>query len=117
MLFNINDVEMRHVPHQQEYAEWMAQLSNVDHDAVVSAINAYIDPRDWFVSSFIPGQDWTGTVYAPLYAACRQSKKHSGWFFGLICWQTVIYRTDSWYFDEADSSFDGILGKKYWRKK
>jgi hypothetical protein len=94
-------------------------LSDTDYENVVEAINNFIDkvPLDKpFVSSLIPGNNWAGTAYEPLYIACGQSKEKSGWFFGLIVWQVMINRPEDWMFKIADKEGDEILGTTYWRK-
>ena len=89
MLFSIDGKEITDIPRgrQEQFNAWRNNLPDSDYEAVVEAINEYInavDPDKPFVSSFIPGSNWTDTVYQPLYLACGQSKEQSGWFFGLI---------------------------------
>lgn len=120
MLFSINDKRITDIPRrrQQQFNVWRSNLADSDYDAVVEAINEYVDavPLDKpFVSSFIPGRDWTGTVYEPLYFACGQSEEQSGWFFGLIIWQVMIDHPEEWVFKISDKE-DDVLGTTYWRR-
>lgn len=120
MLFPIRGKQITDIPRRRraDFKAWREILVDSDYDAVVNAINEYVDavPEDKpFVSSFIPGSDWTETVYQPLYIACGQSVEQSGWFFGLIVWQVMIYREEDWMFKPADKE-DDILGTTYWRK-
>jgi hypothetical protein len=117
MLYDLSEKPMTGIPHRDEYDMWMRNLSPVDHAAVVAAVNAHIDPLDWFVSSFVPGKDWTNTVYEPLYHACHQNMVYAGLFFGLIVWQAVIGRDDEWFFKPAERDFEDILGTTYFRKR
>jgi hypothetical protein len=120
MLFSIDDRQITTIPQRRraDFNVWRANLSNSDYEAVVEAINEYVDsvPSDKpFVSSFIPGHAWEGTVYEPLDLACGKSKEQSGWFFGLIVWQVMINRPDEWYFKISDKEED-VLGTTYWRR-
>ena len=120
MLFSIDGKKITEIPRRrrEQYNIWLTNLANSDYQAVREAINAYVDavPQDRsFVSSFIPGRDWTGTVYEPLYIACGRSIEQSGWFFGLIVWQVMIDHEEEWVFKLADKE-DDVLGTTYWRR-
>jgi len=122
MLFPIRGKQITDIPRrrQEQFNVWRSNLSDSDYEAVIEKINEYVDavpPDEPFVSSFIPGSDWTGTVYQPLYIACGQSVEQSGWFFGLIVWQVMIDHEEEWYFKLADKDSDDVLGARYWRKK
>lgn len=120
MLYSIDGKQITEIPRRrrEQYSIWLTNLANSDYQAVREAINAYVDavPQDKpFVSSFIPGRDWTGTVYEPLYFACGQSEEQSGWFFGLIVWQVMINHPEEWVFKISDKE-DDVLGTTYWRR-
>jgi len=122
MLFSIDDKPITDIPlrRQDQFNIWRSNLANADYERVVEAINKYVDavPLDKpFVSSFIPGNSWAGTVYEPLYLACGQSEEQSGWFFGLIVWQVMIDRPEDWMFKVSDKEGDDVLGTTYWRKR
>jgi len=122
MLFSIDEKEITDIPHRRkaDFNRWRKKLADSDYEAVLDAINQYVNnvPLDKpFVSSFLPGKDWTGTVYQPLYIACGQSDEQSGWFFGLIVWQVMIDHDDEWFFKLADNDGDDVLGTTYWRKQ
>lgn len=118
MLFPIRGKQITDIPRrrQADFKAWRDNLVDSDYEAVVEAINGYINGRDCFTSSFIPGSDWTDTVYQPLYLACGQSKEQSGWFFGLIVWQVMIDHEEEWVFKISDKD-DDVLGTTYWRRK
>lgn len=120
MLFTIDGKEITDIPRRRraDFNMWRNNLSDSDYEAVVEAINEYVNavPQDKpFVSSYIPGHDWTDTVYEPLYIACGRSIEQSGWFFGLIVWQVMIDHEEEWVFKLADKE-DDVLGTTYWRR-
>jgi hypothetical protein len=121
MLYSIDsDKPIIDIPkrHKKSFNLWRRNLSNGNYDIVIESIRKYIDavPKDKpFVSSYIPGPDWTNTPYQPLYIACNRNQEHSGWFFGLIVWQVIIDHPDNWLFKPSDKD-DDILGTTYWRK-
>jgi len=120
MLYSIDGREITDIPGRRRanFDTWVGNLAPADYDDVRRAINEYVDgvPTDKpFNSSFVPGNNWTGTPYQPLYNACQRNEEHSGWFFGLILWQVMIDHSDDWFFKPSDKD-DGILGTVYWRR-
>ncbi len=93
-------------------------LSDDDYAKIIDALNKYFDEVEKVgVSSFVPGSDWTGTVYEPIYYACNENVEYSGYFFGLILWKVMIERPDYWGFDSAKGHFINreIRGTIYFR--
>ena len=119
MLYNLDGDEMDGVPSKRQTAfnRWRGRLSDQQYQRIVDAVNSYIDGKDYFISSFIPGQDWVGTVYEPIEAACDHNRESSSYFFGLIVWLTVIERADEWIFKMADKNTEDIMGTTYFKKR
>jgi len=116
MLRDLNDKLMTHIPHRHEYDIWRRNISDGDFEAVVAAIRDWIDDKTVFTSSFIPGKNWMGTVYEPLYHACGRSETNSGFFFGLIVWKIVMEDENrEWRFKPAEKDSGDPLGTTYWR--
>jgi hypothetical protein len=120
MLFSIDGKQITDIPRrrQADFSVWRGNLADSDYEAVLEAIYEYVNavPQDKpFVSSYIPGHDWTDTVYEPLYIASGRSVEQSGWFFGLIVWRAMIDHEEEWAFKLADKE-DDVLGTIYWRR-
>lgn len=82
-------------PYAEEFADLRKNISDEDYEKVVEEINKYIDSNDVITAGWIPGNDWTGTVYEPLYHACGKNKVKSGQFFGQIVFKILMERTDA----------------------
>ena len=120
MLFSIDGTEMQTVParRRKDFDTWKDRLEDDEYKAVQHEINRLIDEgegKDVVVSSFLPGKDWIGTVFEPLYHACKKNVEVSGWFFGLIVWQTMIERDDKWFFMKTEMPDRDILGMTYFK--
>ena len=76
------------LPHARDYARWRKNISDADYDKVVDAINQQVDANDVNTAGWMPGSDWTGTVYEPLYYACGKNEIQSGLFFWPHCFQS-----------------------------
>lgn len=83
-------------------------LSDDEYQAMIDELNRVVqeklDNKDKVVvSSFIPGSDWSNTVWDPIYTkACGFDFDHSAQFFGLLMCQVLIDRDETWYFIKQD---------------
>lgn len=108
MLYSVDSGRyVTRLPHKTEFDRWMKRLSAADYQRIVDAINERIDASDINTAGWMPGHDWTGTVYEPLYDACGKNETQSGMFFGLIVFNTLMRRTDGvWGFGKFEK--DGV---------
>jgi hypothetical protein len=115
MLYSIDTGKyVEKLPHKKEFDRWMKNLSASDYQNVIDALNQKVDLSDINTSSWIPGNDWTGTVYEPLYHACGNNKDASGLFFGLILFDLLMRREDAvWGFGRYEKDGIPIRGTTY----
>jgi hypothetical protein len=108
MLYSIDSGRyVKTLPHKKDFDKWMKQLSSDDYNKIIEALNENINSKEIHTAGWIPGNDWTGTVYQPLYYACGQNKMQSGMFFGLILFDLLMRRTDCvWGFGKFEK--DGV---------
>lgn len=106
MLYSVPDMKrIEGVPHAQDYARWRAQLDGNDPEAfqaIHQELDSRFDSREVDTSSWIPGADWRGTPFQPIYVACHSHEEDAARFFGLIVWQVVMDRRDCWSFGRYD---------------
>ena len=90
-------------------------LSEGEYQAMMDELNRIVqrsldDNNKVVVSSFIPGSDWTGTVWEPIYTkACGFDFDHAAQFFGLLVCQALIDRKETWYFIKQESAAKGMI--------
>lgn len=74
MLINIDTGKLiTRIPHKKSFEAWRKQISNEDYQAVVDELNKRIDENpEVHTAGWIPGHDWTGTVFYPIYLACKK---------------------------------------------
>ena len=95
MLYSIDSGKyVNHMPHKNDFDKWMKNLSSADYVKVIDALNEKIDQCDINTAGWMPGNNWEGTVYEPLYLACGKDKVKSGMFFGLILFDLLMNRDD-----------------------
>lgn len=115
MLYSIDSGKyVDKLPHKKDFDRWMKNLSAEEYSKIEEALNRRIDLNDINTSSWIPGNDWAGTVYQPIYNACGNNKKESGLFFGLILFHLLMNRTDAvWGFGRFEKDSVPIKGTTY----
>lgn len=84
------------IPHEKDFIKWRGNISDKDYDAIVDELNDIFDEKDVHTAGWIPGDDWNGTVYQPIFDACQKNYTHSALFFGLIVYKTFMDRADTW---------------------
>ena len=95
MLYSVDSSQyVTTLPHSKDYLKWRKNISDKDFDSVVDAINDLLDEKEINTAGWMPGSDWDGSVYEPLYHACGKNKVFSGMFFGLIVWKILMERED-----------------------
>ena len=107
MLFTIDKEPIKYIPHKQQYDIWRNNLSQEEFEAIVQALNERINTDEVHTAGWIPGSEWEGTVFYPIYEkACLGDVDAAGKCFGLIMWEIMMNRPEAWAFGRYEK--DGI---------
>ena len=94
----------------------LIKQQNIEYKSIFDDLNNKIEGNEVLTSSWIPGSDWTNTVFQPIYEkACRQNAEAAGLFFGLIVWDVFLHHADSWSFGRYEKNNIPIKGLTYFR--
>lgn len=117
MLYAIeSDSEITKIPHRREFDHWRGRLSDFEYQAIVDDLNSRIEGTEIQTSSWMPGSDWSGTVFQPIYEnACEFSETSSALFFGLIVWVVFMERPEWWSFGRYEKNGIPIAGITYFQ--
>lgn len=119
MLSSINHDLVNTVWHKPFFDASKSRLSNEEYESMVGELNNIIqksidEKSNIVVSSFIPGSDWSNTVWDAIYSkACGCDEEYSAQFFGLLLCQVLIDREEAWFFIKQDVA----RGMIYFREK
>ncbi len=115
MLYSIDTCKyVTKLPHNKDYDKWRKNISDLEYEKIVDVINQEIDGNDVNTAGWIPGHNWTGTVYEAIDTACGGNEIQSGWFFGLIVFKTLMERHDHvWGFGKFESKGIPIKSMTY----
>lgn len=104
------------IPHAKEYRAWMARLSAAERDAIFAELESRVSGGEVHTSSWIPGNDWQGTVFQPIYEkACNHNVEASGLCFGLMVWEMFMRHEANWSFGRYEKHGLPIKGLTYFR--
>lgn len=105
-----------YIPHRGYYDAWKKQLSPAEYEAIFDELDRRISTGDIHTSSWIPGADWIGTVFQPIYeTACHHDEEAAAKFFGLILWHVMLERDEAWGFDRYEKNNVPIEGLTYFK--
>ena len=89
-------------------------LSAADYQSIADTLNEKIDESDINTAGWLPGHDWTGTIYEPIYEACGRNQVLSGMFFGLIVFDLLMRKDDkTWGFGRFEKDGKQIASMTY----
>ena len=104
------------IPHRHDFNVWRSRLTDEQFDDIRTELRRRIEGSEVHTSSWIPGSDWTGTVFEPIYTdACRYDIDASGRCFGLFLWVVMMEHPDVWGFGRYEKDAIPIEGLTYFR--
>lgn len=117
MLYSLDSGEyIDYIPHRKDFDVWRSRLSQDEYSAIVQELNSRIDGDEIVTSSWLPGSDWSGTVFEPIYEkACQMNEEAAAKFFGLLLWEVVLNHPDVWSFGRYEKDGVPIEGMTYFK--
>jgi len=117
MLYSIDSsAYMNFTPYEDEFKIWRSRLTNEQYDRILRELDSRVSGDEIHTSSWMPGSDWTGTVFDPIYSiACRCDEEASAKFFGLILWEVIKSRDDVWSYGRYEKDGIPIKGLTYFK--
>jgi hypothetical protein len=106
------------VPFRDKFDVIRGRLSDAEFDSMVTRINELIDESGGEIATagWLPGSDWTGTVFEPIYwTAARQDFDRSAMFFGQLVSYTVMKRPERWSSGRYEVDGRDIGSRTYFR--
>ena len=103
------------IPHRDIYSR-LSSLSKTEYDSICEELNNKIDTNEVHTSSWMPGHNWQGTVFEPIYTkAANYNREVSGLLFGIMLWVIMMERDDDWSFGRYKKGEIDIKGMTYFR--
>jgi hypothetical protein len=104
------------MPYAAHYRRYMAAMSPEEIAAIKARLNGMIDGTDIKTAGWMPGSDWTGTVFEPVYfKAANQSYSESAKCFGLMVWEVFMERPERWTSGRFEKDGEPIGSRTYFQ--
>ena len=58
---------IKNIPHEDNYSRLLSSLSKKEYEDIYETLNNKIETNEVHTSSWMPGHNWNGTVYEPIY--------------------------------------------------
>lgn len=108
--------EVTRVPYEREYRDYLSRMSVTEIEAIKSRLNELIDGGEIHTAGWMPGSDWTGTPFEPIYfKAARESYNASALCFGLMVWDVFMERSETWTSGRFEKNGEEIGCRTYFR--
>lgn len=119
MLFDfMSGKQITHVPYADEYRRYMAAMDPDEIAAIKGALNDMIEGTEIQTAGWMPGSDWTGTVFEPIYfKAANQSYSASAKCFGLMVWEVFMERPERWISGRFEKDGEPIGSRTYFQPR
>ena len=119
-LYSIDDHgrhhEITHIPHQGEFDAWRSRLTPSHLEAIRVELQRKIAGDEIHTAGWMPGSDWTGTVWEPIYTnACQCDTVAAALCFGLFVWEAAMNHPDTWSFGRYEKDGIPIRSMTYFR--
>lgn len=122
MLYYINGklekIPVEKIPYELKFKKWCEKLDELQPNSmeqITETLNLLLDQNEVQTSSWIPGPDWTGTVYEYIFEAAGCNRTTAAMFFGLILYQTVMNHEKNWSCGRYKVSGKDVAGLCYFR--
>lgn len=117
MIYSIeSQTVIENVPHIQQFNSWISHLSEDEIHSIKEELNARIEGSEVNTSSWIPGADWTDTVFQPIYSkACNHDEESAGKCFGIFVWVVFMDHPEYWSFGRYEKDNIPIKGMTYFK--
>lgn len=114
----IDDIPRKY---KKDYTNSISRMSKNELDIIETFLNELIDKcivdnSNILTSSWVPGKEWEGTVFMPIYTkAAQKNVEYAGMIFGLILYEVIIKRSELWYCGKFEKDGIPIGGTTYFR--
>jgi len=115
MLETLDGKEYKKPPRAETFAK-LDLLNPIELQAAKAALNMKIEGSEVHTAGWMPGADWTGTVFQPIYdKAAHKDFNLAAKIFGLLVFQVFIERPETWYFLRAEKDGETLQSLTYFR--
>jgi hypothetical protein len=115
MLFHLaSGKKITKMPYAREYERFMSRMTATEIDTIKAALNEMIDGTEIQTAGWMPGNDWRGTPFQPIYEkAARHNYTAAAQCFGLMVWEVFMERPERWTSGRFEKDGEEIGSRTY----
>jgi hypothetical protein len=119
MLFDMmSGQRITSVPFAAKYRAFRSRLTTAEISAIMDRLDSMIDGADIKTSGWMPGADWSNTVFQPIYEkAARFDTAAAARCFGLMVWEAFMRRPERWTSGRFEVDGRDIGSRTYFRDR
>ena len=101
-IYSIPDMkQITRVPHDRDNRPIINRIPPEQLQAIFDELNRLIDevvdtPEELITAGWLPGSDWTGTVWDAIYVAANRDHSRAAMVFGALVFETIMERPEDW---------------------
>src|SRR3954468_17212853 len=100
--------------------EWLVLQLGSELGAIQKQLNEMIDVgnetgEEVHTAGWMPGKNWQGTPFQPIYQVCGQDVEEAGRCFGLLVWKVFEARPEIWASTHGMKDGKEIRSRTYFR--
>jgi hypothetical protein len=104
------------IPYKSDYNRFLSRLTPEETGRILDTLNEMIDGDEIHTAGWMPGSDWTGTAFEPLYTkAARRDQNLAAQAFGLFVWRAFMERPEVWTSGRFEKDGEPIGSRTYFR--
>ena len=89
--------QITQVPYAKGYQTFMSRMTAAEIAAIRHALDAMVQGTEIQTAGWMPGADWTGTPFQPIYEkAAHYDEGAAARCFGLMVWEVFMQRPEVW---------------------
>ena len=99
-LYSIPDMKIiKKIPHERDNVTIIKRIPKEKLELIIKELNHKIDkvadsPNEIITSGQIPGNDWSGSIWEPIYIAAERDFSRAGMIFGILVFETMTKREE-----------------------
>jgi hypothetical protein len=110
--------QITRVPYEAGYRRYLSRMSDEEIAAIRAALNEMIEGTEIQTAGWMPGHNWQGTVFFPIYEkAARRDYYAAAKCFGLMVWEVFMNRPEEWFSGRFEKSGEPIGSRTYFRSR
>lgn len=104
------------VPYEGDFKRYLSRLDQAEIAAIRTTLAGMIEGQEIATAGWMPGSDWTGTVFQPIYdKAARRSYAQAAQCFGLFVWEAMMDHPEDWTSGRFYKDGEEIGSRTYFR--